>query len=85
MDDLINYIETELVLLDDVAEKFFNVTPKIARRKAATNTLPVPAFRINGSRKGPLYVRKADLEDLLKRRYAAAKKSNQRMLAAGAV
>jgi hypothetical protein len=85
MSDIINYIEQELVLLDDVAEKFFNVTPKIARRKAATNTLPIPAFRINGSRKGPIYVRREDLEALLKRRYDSAKASNQRMLAAAAV
>lgn len=85
MNDLINYIEQELVLLDDVAEKFFNVTPKIARRKAAVNTLPIPAFRINGSRKGPVYVRKADLEALLETRYAAAKKSNQKLASAGLV
>ena len=85
LNDLINFIENELVLLDDVAEKFFNLTPKIARRKAALNILPVPAFRINGSRKGPLYVRKADLEAMLQQRYEQAKLSNQRMVAAGAV
>ena len=85
MNELLQYIENELVLLDDVAEKFFNLSAKIARRKAALNTLPVPAFRINGSRKGPLYVRRADLEDLMEQRYRKAKESNQKMIAAGAV
>lgn len=85
MNDLIDYIEKELVPLDEVAQKVFSVSPHIARRKAALNSLPVPAFRINGSRKGPLYVRRADLENLLESRYKAAKEANRRMLAAGAV
>ena len=74
-----------LVPLDDIAQQFFNVTPKIARRKAALNSLPVPAFRINGSRKGPLYVKKSDLEAMVQRRYDEAKASNARMYAAGVV
>lgn len=75
----------DLVPLDDIAQQFFNVTPKIARRKAALNILPVPAFRINGSRKGPLYVKRIDLEAMVQRRYDEAKASNARMVAAGAV
>lgn len=84
MSDLLSKIDDELIQLDSVAEKFFNVTPKIARRKAAMATLPVPAFRINGSRKGPFYIRKADLEALLERRYALAKTNMKVMEAAGA-
>lgn len=74
-----------LVPLDDIAQQFFSITPKIARRKAALNMLPVPAFRINGSRKGPLYVKKSDLEAMVQRRYDEAKASNARMYAAGVV
>lgn len=81
----LNNILDGLVPLDDIAQPFFNVTPKIARRKAAMNVLPVPAFRINGSRKGPLYVKKADLEVLVKKRYHDAQTANTRMIAAGAV
>ena len=80
-----NDILQGLVLLDEVAQPFFNITPKIARRKAALNLLPVPAFRINGTRKGPLYVKQADLEAVVQRRYEQAKASNNRMVAAGAV
>lgn len=65
----------DLIRLDEIAESVFHVTPKIARRKAALNTLPVPAFRISGSRKGPLYVRKSDLERFIEERYQAAKRA----------
>lgn len=65
----------DLIPLDEIAESVFHVTPKIARRKAALNTLPVPAFRISGSRKGPLYVHKSDLERFIEERYQAAKRA----------
>lgn len=84
MNDILSKLD-DLILLDEIAEPVFNVTPKIARRKAALNTLPIPAFRINGSRKGPLYVRKSDVEDLIEARYQAAKKAQGRMVMAGAV
>ena len=84
MNDILSKLD-DLILLDEIAEPVFNVTPKIARRKAALNTLPIPAFRINGSRKGPLYVRKSDVEDLIESRYQAAKKAQGRMVMAGAV
>lgn len=74
MNDILSKLD-DLILLDEIAEPVFNVTPKIARRKAALNTLPVPAFRISGSRKGPLYVRKSDLERFIEGRYQAAKRA----------
>lgn len=53
---------SEPLALDEITESVFNHTIRCARRRAETYTLPVPAFRINGSRKGPLYVRKSGID-----------------------
>lgn len=47
-----NILGENMLPLADIAKPVFNITPRIAQRKAATNTLPVPAFRIGGTRKG---------------------------------
>lgn len=75
----------KLVLLDEVAESVFGISPVVARRKAAQHTLPVPAFRINSGRKGPLYVRREDVEAHIDRQYEAAKVANRRMADVGLV
>ena len=49
-----NILGENMLPLAEIAKPVFNITPRIAQRKAATNTLPVPAFRIGGTRKGPL-------------------------------
>ena len=74
-----------LVPLEEVAEKVFGLSPRIARRRAALNTLPVPAFRLHNSRKGPMYVLKSDIETLIESRYLAAKDANMKMAALHAV
>ena len=62
MTDTTNILGENMLPLAEIAKPVFNITPpRIAQRKAATNTLPVPAFRIGGTRKGPLYVLKACL------------------------
>jgi hypothetical protein len=68
-----------MLSLAEIAKPVFNITPRIAQRKAATNTLPVPAFRIGGTRKGPLYVLKDDLEKWLKSRHEHAAKQHRKM------
>ena len=70
-----------MLALDEIAKPVFNITPRIAQRKAATNTLPVPAFRIGGTRKGPLYVLKDDLEKWLSDRANHAKAQHRKMQA----
>lgn len=75
----------DLVPLDEVATPVFNLTVKAARHRAALNMLPVPAFRLNGGRRGPLYIHKADLEAHLANIQAKARAANQLMVAAGAV
>ncbi len=62
MTDPIAFIDDELVMLDNIAMKVLNITPRIAQRKAAAGTLPFRAFRINGGHRGPLYVRKQDVQ-----------------------
>lgn len=74
-------IGEDLLPLDDVAQSIFNITPRIAQRKAATNTLPIPAFRINGTRRGPLYVVRQDLEKWLADRAARATAQHRKMQA----
>lgn len=75
----------DLVPLDDVATPVFNLTVKAARGRAAINTLPVPAFRLNSSKRGPFYIHKVDLEGYLGGIHAKARAANQRMAQAGAV
>lgn len=58
----------DLVKLDDISEQYFNITPKMARLYAANGKLPVPAFKLNDSRKGPYWVRKVDLAKLIEDR-----------------
>jgi hypothetical protein len=70
-----------MIPLADIATPVFNITPRIAQRKAATNTLPIPAFRINGTRKGPLYVLRDDLEKWIKDRADRAKSQHRKMQA----
>ena len=44
MTDTNNILGENMLPLAEIAKPVFNITPRIAQRKAATNTLPVPAF-----------------------------------------
>lgn len=74
----------DLLLLSDVC-KDLGVSDLVARRKASLGTLPIPAFRVSGTRKGPLYVRKVDFDAHVQRQYAEAAELNQKMRRAGLV
>lgn len=74
-----NILGDDMILLSDVAEPVFNLTERIAQRKASTNTLPIAAFRINGTRKGPLYVMRQDLEKWIKEQADRAKAQHLKM------
>lgn len=52
---------TPAIPLADICEKMFGLCHDEARRQAALNTLPVPAWRASGSRQGPLLVRLTEL------------------------
>ena len=75
----------ERLLLADVCKRYFNITPRIAQRKASLGLLPIPAFRLTGTRKGPLYVRKCDLDAHEQAQFERAQKLNSQMRAAGLV
>lgn len=76
---------TERLLLSDICEEFFGVTERVAIRKASLGLLPVPAFRLTGTRKGPLFVLRGDLDDHVNRQRDKAYKLNCKMREAGLV
>lgn len=75
----------DLQPLSEICEQYFGLTERIAQRKASLGMLPVPAFRLSGTRKGPLYVRKADLEAHIERQIEKASALNSKMRKAGLV
>lgn len=77
-------IDPNFMPLETVCETYFNLSPKIARRKGALGTLPIPAFRLSGTRKGPMYVRKSDLDKWVADRVTKAERLNSQMRLAGA-
>lgn len=80
-DETKDLLGTDMVALSDIAKPVFNLSPRIAQRKAATQTLPVPAFRIGDTKKGPLYVLRQDLDKLVQDRIEAAKIVHRKMQA----
>ena len=76
---------SDLLLLNTVCAEYFGITERIAQRKASMGLLPIPAFRLSGTRKGPLYVRKADLDAHVNRQAEKASRLNSAMQNAGLV
>lgn len=74
----------DLVQLDDVLH-LFGYTKPVALRKANLGCLPVPAFRLAGTRKGPLFVKRQALESWIAEKAERAEKLNNHMKAAGLV
>lgn len=66
--------------LNDIAEKVFNITPRIAQRKAATNTLPI-GLSHQRHRKGLSTCCGEDLEKWIKDRADRAKDQHRKMQA----
>lgn len=73
------------LLLSDICEEYFGLSERIATRKASNGMLPVPAFRITGTRKGPLYVLQSHLDQHIQRQIEKAEKLNSQMRNAGLV
>jgi len=49
------------VRLEDICEHYLNLSPTVARQRAALNSLPFPTFRMSGSGKAPHMVKISDL------------------------
>lgn len=77
--------QDELLPLDEICQGYFNMSPRRAIWKAGMGALPVPAFRLNSGRKGPMFVRSSDLKKFLEDQVAKAEKLNSKMRAAGVV
>ena len=73
-------INQTLLRLDDIAEQYFNITPLIAKRKVALGILPIPAFRMTDTGRGPLFVTQESLQSYVDKRIQAAVKLHGRMM-----
>lgn len=62
----------DLTLLADICDPYLGMTFVVARRHHAAGTLPVKAFRLASSRRGPLFVHNDDLAKLVNRRRTKA-------------
>lgn len=40
----------DLIYLSEVCEQYFGLSERIAQRKASLGLLPIPAFRLSGTR-----------------------------------
>jgi hypothetical protein len=69
----------DLVKLDDIAMEYFDLSVAVAKRKAATLELPVPAFRLSASGRGPYFVTQASLDAYVESKHKAAAKLHQQM------
>lgn len=58
---LLAVYRTPAVRLDEICDKYLNMTPKHANERAAMQLLGVPTFRIGPSRKAPRMVHIEDL------------------------
>lgn len=70
---------SKLLRLEDVAGEYFGLSPAMAKRKAALNTFPIPAFRLADCGRGPLFVTEEALQGYVNSKIEAAAKLHQQM------
>ena len=71
---LLATFRTPAVRLDDICEKYFNLSLRRANYQASLQLLPVPTFRMSESRKAPRMVKISDLAKFLDERAEVGKK-----------
>ncbi|TNH19977.1 pyocin activator PrtN family protein [Halomonas sp. BL6] len=59
--------------LDEVAPRFFGISPRTASFRAGAQALPVPAYRAGDSQKSPWLVSALDLAQYLDQKRAEAR------------
>lgn len=64
--------------LAECCQKYFDLSPEEAKRRASMHRLPVPAYRA-GSQKSPWLVAAEDLAALIDAQKAAARAEHQKM------
>lgn len=65
--------------LEEVAPRFFGISPRTAGARASAQALPVPAYRAGDSQKCPWLVSAADLASYLDTRRAEAREMWQKV------
>jgi hypothetical protein len=65
MTDTVAAPADDLIALDTIAKERFGLSPAVARRHAALGKLSINAFRLSNNRRGPMFVRRSDLENLI--------------------
>lgn len=60
------------VRLEDICEHYLNLSPLVARQRAALCTLPFPTFRMTPSAKAPYMVKINDLAKHIDHQHEAA-------------
>jgi hypothetical protein len=61
-----------MVPLTEVCKPYFNLSPDVAKKRAALNALPVPTFRLIDSQKAPYLIRASDLATYIDSTHEAA-------------
>jgi hypothetical protein len=76
---------TDLTLLSAICKPYLDMTYAVARRKHAMGTLSIKAFRLSGTRRGPLFVHNDDLHNLIQKRRTRAQAKPEQVNAEAAV
>lgn len=64
-----------VIPVDSICEKYLNLTPPEARRRALLNKLPFPTFRVVDSQKAPMMVKLTDLAAHIDSKHKQAEQS----------
>lgn len=62
------------ILLEDCCEKYFGLSPEVAKRRAMTQSLPVMVYKGTDSQKGKWLVSAPDLAEYLEGQKAKGRK-----------
>lgn len=69
-----------LIRLESVAMDVLGLSVVIAKRKFALGELPLPAFRMTDTGRGPIFITQSALRDYVDGRAAAAEKFHRQMM-----
>ena len=74
----------DLIQLSEICSAL-GMTERVAKDRAAAGRLPFPAFKLSGTRKGPWFVKKDDLDSWIKAKSDTASKLHSKMRSASGV
>lgn len=74
----------DLIQLTEICDAL-GMQERVAKAKAAAGLLPFPAFRLSGTRKGPWYVKRDELESYIEAKAESASKLHSQMRSAAGV